>query len=132
MKVEIVRTHSFDIPSLVSRTRDKHIPHAIEITQDFVSRSSVVWVGKADGIEVCAVGLIPLSVLSDHAMIWLTHTQICEAHPLRFIRWSRKVLHEAHSLYPNLFGYCVNIRSQAWLEWLGAEFSGQTFRLTHG
>jgi hypothetical protein len=129
MRIEITQTHDFDIPLMISHSRERHAPKGVEITRDMVRRSSVIWVGKADGIEACAVGLVPVSALSDSAMIWLLHTDICEAHPFRFVRWSRKVLGLAQDLYPDLFGYCLTIRSQAWLEWLGAEFSGQSFRI---
>lgn len=129
MRVELVRTFDFNVAGMIARTHEKDAPGALERTCEAISRSSVVWVGKADGVEVCAVGLIPVTILSDMALLWLTHTHLCEQHPLRFARWSLRVMKEAKALYPSIYGVCVRPASMAWLKWLGAEFSGQTFRI---
>lgn len=129
MKIEIERTYEFDIASMISRSPDKDNPKAIEAAKDFVRRSVVIFVGKADGLEVCAVGLIPVSVWSKEAYFWLIHTDLCEAHPFLFVRWSRRVLDMVLAIYPRVFGHCVNEKSARWLCWLGAEFNGISFRL---
>ncbi len=125
MKVEVVRTSDFDIASMVARSSH---PEGEEVVRDFVKRSLVVFVGKADGVEACVVGLIPETILSDRAYLWMLHTDICEAHPLRFVRWSRRVIAELP--YRELLGHCVNATSRQWLEWLGAEFVNEnSFRI---
>lgn len=90
----------------------------------WIQKSSATWLGCADGVEAAAIGLIPYSTFSEEPYLWLIHTAICEQHPERFIRWSRRVMNEVFSLYPSVIGLCrcENLSGQRWLAWLGAEF----------
>ena len=121
MNVTIERVDSFNLRNLIGHDApqeelDKHMA--------CITDSTMIWLARADGAEAMAMGLIPLGVLSHRAYIWLIHTRLCEQHPLRFIRWSRKVIHEALTHYPHIVGLCKcdSQHSQAWLEWLGAVF----------
>jgi hypothetical protein len=101
-----------------------HDPDLVTHHIDCIRRSTATWIGYADGVEACAIGAIPLSVFSEEAYIWMIHSKICEQNPLRFIRWSRRVMDELLELYPVIVGlcYCDNAGGMGWLEWLGAKF----------
>ena len=121
MKVTIERVDSFNLRNLIGHDAsqeeiDKHLA--------CITDSTVIWLARADGVEALAVGLIPLGVLSNRAYLWMIHTRLCEQHPLRLIRGSKRWIHEALSYYPHIVGLCKchSQHSQAWLEWLGAVF----------
>lgn len=123
MIVEVKRVSTFNLRNLLGHDAPEGL---IRQHLDCIRRSTVIWLGTADGVDACAVGLIPATFLSDNPYLWMIHTKICEQHPLRFIRWSRKVMDEALELYPTLIGLCDcdNIYGRRWLEWLGARFDG--------
>lgn len=122
MIVTIERVDSFDLRDLLGYDAS---PEELAIHAPCLKDSTAIWLGRADGAPAAAAGVIPYgSVFSSRAYIWLIHTRICEQHPLRFIRWSRKVLDEIRRDYPIIVGLCKcdSEHSQAWLRWLGAEF----------
>lgn len=102
---------------------------------------SATWLALADGVEAAAIGTTVPHLLGDEPYFWMIHTKICEQHPLRFIRWSRRVVSEVLTLYPaGVIGLCHNENpaGKRWLRWLGATFDGShiddldAFRITHG
>jgi len=121
MIVEIHRVRSFELRNLLGFDAPQSV---LDAHRDCVDKSTAIWLGVADGVEACAVGVIPVTIFSDRAYLWLISTRICEQHPLRFIRWSKKVMKEVLSLYTGVFGLCGcdNESGRQWLEWLGAEF----------
>jgi hypothetical protein len=123
MKVEVLRVQSFELRNLLGFDAPQSV---LDAHRDCITRSTAIWLGLADGVEACAIGVIPLTIFSEKAYLWMIHTRLCEAHPLRFVRWSKRVLDEVLAAYPNLYGLCHpdNLSGRAWLEWLGARFSG--------
>ena len=121
MIVTIERVASFDLRNLLGYDCPEEV---LRKHEPCVTASTVIWLGKADGADACAIGVIPFGIFSNKAYLWMIHTRICEQHPLRFIRWSRRVLDEALHYYPHIVGLCKcdSEHSQAWLEWLGAVF----------
>lgn len=134
MNVVVKRVRDFDVRDLVYRSPNPG-ETAVAATKVCMQQSTAIWLGLADGTTAAAFGVVPPSIFSDEAYIWLLHTYICEEHPYRFIRWSRKVIGEAQALYPRLWGLCdvSNLRSRRWLEWLGANFEavGDPLRKFH-
>lgn len=126
MKVEVRRVNTFNLRNLLGHD----VPESeVFRHRDCLIRSSVIWLGLADGVEACAVGVIPSHLLSDDPpYLWLIYTKICEQHPVRFIRWSRRVMDEVLELYPSVVGLCDvnNEHGYGWLRWLGAHFDGST------
>lgn len=122
MLVTVEKVDTFNLRNLVGH----HEPEAfLREHEACVRDSTAIWLARADGVDACAVGVIPYgSIFSSKAYLWLLHTRLCEQHPLRFVRWSRKVLSEIQLAYPTLVGLCRcdHPHSQAWLEWLGAKF----------
>lgn len=121
MKVTIERVSTFNLRNLLGHDCSSEV---FAVHADCLTSSTAIWLGRADGVEACAVGVIPLGIFSEKAYLWMIHTRICEQHPLRFIRWSRKVLDEIVGLYPCIVGLCRcdNESAHKWLSWLGADF----------
>src|SRR2546422_670823 len=51
---------------------------------------SDLWIGLIDEVPVCAWGLVPPSLISDRAYLWLYVTDAVEANKFIFIRWSQR------------------------------------------
>jgi hypothetical protein len=122
VKVTIEKVSSFDLKNLVGYDAS---PEVVQANLACIKDSTVMWLGRADGMEVCAFGLVPFgSIFTDRAYLWLIWTRFCEQHPFRFARWGKRAMEEMLREYPRIVGLCKcdNPSSQAWLKWLGAEF----------
>lgn len=86
--------------------------------------STSCWLGSIDGETVCAWGLIPPSILSQRAYIWLITTDKVEEHQFTFVRQSQIWIGYMLNTYPTLCGHAEigNKRGIRWLKWLGARF----------
>lgn len=69
-------------------------------------------------------GLIPPSLLSNRAYLWLLSTHIVQEHKFLFIRYSQRYVEEMLKVYDELYGDVLvgNDPAKKWLKWLGAEF----------
>jgi hypothetical protein len=88
------------------------------------SRSDERWIGAVDDKIACIWGLIPPSLMSDQAYIWLYHNDLVEQYKLVFIRHSQIQVRRMLAIYPRIIGDCVitNTTGRRWLQWLGAQF----------
>jgi hypothetical protein len=95
-----------------------------EIMQRSMHNSYHVWIGEIDGEIVAVWGLIPPTLLSDVAYLWLFNTKHMRGHILTFIRQSWRVVDLMLREFPTIVGHCKleNLHGQKWLRWLGAEF----------
>lgn len=91
---------------------------------NFMLKSQVVWVGYEDNKVLCYLGLIPPTLLSDTAYLWLNVTEHMQAHVFIFVRYSQRVVEDMLDQFPRIIGHCelANHRAQRWLRWLGATF----------
>lgn len=89
-----------------------------------ISLSATAWLGKIDGETACIWGLIPPSILSEQAYLWLFTTELVESHKFMFVRWSQRFLEVMHKDYPVIVGHCEigNARAMSWIKWLGGKF----------
>lgn len=120
-------------PADVSVTRDLILamnggtlsPQDQESLDVCTAMASNLWVGYIAGRPVCAWGLVPPTLLSDVAYLWLYSTPEVEAHKFTFVRKSQLVVEEMLELYPVIYGVTKvgEDRSMRWLRWLGAVFS---------
>jgi len=87
-------------------------------------RSEEVRYGMVDGKIACVWGLIPPTLLSNKAYLWLLTTDIVAEHKFLFVRHSQRYVEEALKQYPIIVGDCLigNASAMRWLRWLGAEF----------
>ena len=86
--------------------------------------SGQVWSGYIDEKLVCCWGLIPPSIFSNVAYLWMYNTEALAEHQFIFIRRSQLEIARMLEYYPLIVGHCVvgNDKASKWLEWLGAKF----------
>lgn len=86
--------------------------------------SEYLWMGTVDEIPICFFGLIPPTLMSDIAYLWLYTTPAFTDHVFVFVRRSQILVQHMLTLYPNIVGHGKkgDSRSLAWLRWIGAEF----------
>ncbi len=89
-----------------------------------IGNSEWVWIGDVNGEVFGFWGLIPPTLCSDRAYLWLYTTEHLCKHIFRFIRHSRRVTAELLTHYPILVGHGAvgAVHSLAWLRWCGAQF----------
>lgn len=88
-----------------------------EATRDY-------WIGMKDDELVCVWGLIPPTLLSSRAYLWLYTTPALEGNEFVFVRHSQRAVQEMLRQYPIIRGHATigAERSLRWLRWLGARF----------
>ena len=125
MTAEIFRTGAAEAWDLIFT---EHLATLPTLDQESMHRamhnSTRLWVGM-EGRDVLAVwGLIPPTLLSDSAYLWLFTTAALKSHVFLFVRHSRRQIELMLQEYPTLEGHTAidNRRAQQWLRWLGAEF----------
>ena len=89
-----------------------------------MANSSRVQIYHDDGKVLCFWGLIPPTLLSDQAYLWLYTTEHMQGHIFSLVRHSQRAVEEMLKDYPIIVGHGVigNDRSLRWLRWLGAQF----------
>ena len=88
--------------------------------------ASEIIVMMFDGKPMCYVGLVPPTLLSDAAYIWMLVTPEGEAHPFLMGKYGTKVVRTAQEKYRIIFGDCFSESSAKWLKYMGAEFISET------
>lgn len=126
MRVEI-KSHHMDMieyAKILKRSPVRDIPGAGRTLAECLTMSEEVFVGEIGGEPACVWGLIPPTILSDSAYLWLLCTDVVTAHQFIFIRHSQIVMERLLKIYPTIVGRCVVGQSKTirWLKWLGAEF----------
>lgn len=86
--------------------------------------STNVFVGLVDGQYACCWGLVPPTIMSDRAYLWLQTSSLLEEHKFLFVRHSQRWIEDALLLYEEIVGFCRpdNASAIRWIEWLGGEF----------
>lgn len=92
--------------------------------KDCLVASADTWAGLLNEEIACVWGLIPPTLLSEQAYIWLYVTPLVENHEFIFVRNSQIAIAQALKKYPNIYGHTEigNDRAIRWLKWLGATF----------
>lgn len=100
-------------------------PHELSVMSDCITKSTDIWLGKYDDEIYCVWGLIPPTILSNRAYLWLYVDQkkVLERQFI-FIRKSQIAVKEMLDIYDVLFGVTGASAEKTirWLKWLGAEF----------
>lgn len=102
----------------------KDVPGAEETLDTLLIRSTVRHIGLVDG-EVAAVwGLVPQSLLSNRAYLWLLTTDLATEHRFLLVRYSQMFVEQALKHYEQIVGHCEagNFSAKRWIKWLGGEF----------
>ena len=124
MKIAVKDDRAVNIADIVRRSPVSHVPGAERTLAECMRRSIEVRYGMLDGEVACMWGLIPPTLLSEAAYLWLLTTDIVAEHKFLFVRHSQRYVEEALCTFPTIIGDVVAGNDQAlrWLKWLGAEF----------
>lgn len=122
--ISIQRISDVPLHDVLKRTSVAHLPDAEMTLRQCVYRSTEVRYGFLDGRLACMWGLIPPTLLSQSAYLWLLTTDIVAEHKFLFVRHSQRYVEEALKIYPAIVGDVIlgNAPARKWLSWLGAEF----------
>lgn len=125
MSASIIRINPAEVYDLIFTDYLAMLPSIQQETMHrSLTNSSRVWVGMKDGKILALWGLIPPTLLSDVAYLWMFHTEHLQEHVFVFVRHSQRAMEQILAEYPTVVGHCArdNTRAQQWLRWLGAEF----------
>ena len=116
--------HAIDTADILRRSSVAHVIGASKTLQTCIAISVNTWVGKVDDTVVCAWGLVPPSLLSDRAYLWMIHTTEVEQHRFLFVRNSQIAVGQMLEKFKVLYGHvdAKSPKSIRWLKWLGATF----------
>ena len=97
----------------------------------YLNASVFAWTGLVDGQIVCIWGLVPPTLLSDSAYLWLITTPVVEDHKFAFVRHSQIILNGMLDSFPLIVGHVLadQPQSKKWLKWLGVKFMPAEGRL---
>ena len=86
--------------------------------------STVIWAGFIDKGLACIWGVIPPTLMSSQAYLWLYTTDLIKEHQFILVRHSQLVIEEILKEYPSIVGHAIIVSSKSirWLKWLGARF----------
>lgn len=122
------RIDSFDGATAYDLIYPGHLSMLSVIEQETMKRalmnSSRIWLGHEDFKIIALWGLIPPTLMSEIAYLWLFTTKEFTEYTFTFVRQSQRVVAAMLEEYPTIVGHGVvgHDRSLRWLRWLGAEF----------
>ena len=125
MMTEVRRVDALDKSVLISQMLGPNILGRYAEMMDFCLKlSGEVWSGYVDGELIACWGLIPPSVFSTTAYLWMWHGDGVAEHQFLFIRRSQIEVERMLQRYETITGHCevVNTSGIRWLRWLGAVF----------
>ena len=114
-----------NIQDLLDRSPVGQVPMARETLEKCMSISIGIRCGMLDDKVACMWGLIPPTILSTRAYLWLLTTDIVAEHKFLFVRHSQRYVEEMLELYPEIYGDVLadNAAAKRWLRWLGAKIN---------
>jgi hypothetical protein len=120
----VQNAHAVDIHEVLSRSDVFEIEGSEQAVTYAYRMSSNCWAGLVDNKVACIWGLIPPTLLSDQAYLWLLITKEVEQHKFLFIRHSQRAVEAMLTKYSLIVGHCAigNDPAIKWLRWLKAEF----------
>jgi hypothetical protein len=95
------------------------------VTMDYCLLMSVdIWAGFINDKLACIWGIIPPTLMSYQAYLWLYTTDTIKGHEFILVRHSQLVIDELLKVYPDIVGHATmgSDKSIRWLKWLGAKF----------
>ena len=94
------------------------------IMNRYIEASISVYSAFVDDQVLGLWGLIPPTLLSDQAYLWLYTTPAAEEHQFIVVRRGQIEVKKMLKTYPKIVGHCVvgAARSIRWLKWMGAVF----------
>lgn len=110
------------ITTALGKTLDPKDSGILDFCQNMSSETWTGWVGEE---LICCWGLIPPTILSTQAYLWMHATPAVREHQFLLVRHSQKIIEQTLLRYPLITGHClVSAKdSRRWLRWLGAVFA---------
>ncbi len=98
--------------------------HDMKCLLRFTQASTKLWVGVIDNQAVCVFGLVPPTLLSDYAYLWLHTTDGFHGNEFIFVRRSQIAIQEGLKHFNKIIGHCEveNRKARKWIEWMGGKF----------
>lgn len=123
MGVSIVPSYKVPLYEIVQRSPEATGSEGELALANWLDNSEETWFGLVDGRIACVWGLVPPTIISDTAYLWLLTTDIVAEHKFLFIRHSQVAIEDALKRYPRIVGHVAhgNRAARRWLQWLGAE-----------
>lgn len=123
MTVSIVEGKAALVKALAYASSDFYSRNA-EIFDRCLLVTEHMWIGYYDQLAVCAWGLVPPTLLSDSAYLWMITLEVPEGAEFLLVRHSQIEIRKMLKMYPLIVGHCEigAERSIRWLRWLGAKF----------
>lgn len=114
-----------DLRTIIQDSNVANIAGGEDLLRQCIHRSAVVRYGLVNDRVACVLGLIPPTLLSERAYIWMLATKLVDAHKFLFVRYSQRWMEEALNHYSEIYGDMVgeNESTRRWLRWLGADFN---------
>lgn len=125
MTASIIRLSGVDAYDLIS---PQYFLKMSSIDQETMHRimtnSSRVWLGADEDKIIASWGLVPPTLMSDVAYLWLYTTPHLQHYVFTFIRHSQRAVEEMLREFPTIVGHTRydNHRALQWLRWLGAKY----------
>lgn len=122
--IQIKEATSYSARQVFEKSGIKELPGAEETLETLLIRSKVRHIGFVDGEVAAMWGLVPQSLLSNQAYLWLLTTELAEQHKFLLVRYSQMFVAQALEHYETLVGHCAagNFSTKRWIRWLGGEF----------
>lgn len=119
MKVTIAETQAQEVKEIGYRVVNSR--RAVDF---YWIHSTHCWTGFVDGEIACMWGLVPPTLLSDQAYLWLVTTDLVKQHRFALVRHSQRMVEQALEIYPLIVGQCErgNEEAMRWIRWLGGTF----------
>ena len=132
MKVAVEQLTKPEISKLVADSIAMGLsPGAIALFNTCIMRSTSMWVGFIEEKLACVYGLVPPTLLSEQAYLWLHTTEALVGHEFLFVRRSQIAVAEMLAVHPVIVGHAElhNSRGIRWIKWLGGVFGDPDGRL---
>lgn len=123
MKVQIGGADKDKIRQLISSANRDSVDELNEIDR-CLAITTQLYAGLLQEELICAWGLIPPTLMSDQAYLWLYTTPKVAEHTFLFVRKSQIAVQAMLEDFPRITGHTAVENRQAirWLKWLGASF----------
>lgn len=125
MKVEIQEQSKKELRGLISdRVYASMSESDARSFERCLSATTLIWCGKLEDEVRWIWGLIPPTLLSFEAYVWLHVIEPAEEHQFMIVRQSQRFLEKALERYPIIIGHCEVGAKQSirWMKLLGASF----------
>lgn len=126
MKTVIQEAQARDVRELISSAVGETLSQAdFDTFMRVVWASTQMWVGFHDGKFVCVWGLVPPTMISQQAYLWLHVTENITGAEFSFVRKSQIAVKDMLCRFPTIVGHVDrdNIRARRWIGWLGGKLN---------